>query len=65
MSQNLSVSHEAVLAIVQAQRNTAFDELAKAQVVVDQLVAERDSLAAEVKELRGAAQVVSGEVDGG
>jgi cell division protein FtsB len=49
----LSVPTDAVLGVVSAQRNSALDELAKAQVVVEQLVAERDRLAAEVERLSG------------
>lgn len=52
-NQQLSVPTDAVLGVVAGQRNSALDELAKAQVVVEQLVAERDRLAAEVERLRG------------
>ena len=51
--QPVSVPTDAVLAIVENQRNAAHTELAKAQVLINQLVAERDELAAENERLRG------------
>lgn len=42
--QPLSVPTEAVLAVVQGQRNNALDELAKAQVFIEQLMAENERL---------------------
>jgi cell division protein FtsB len=50
-NQQLSVPTDAVLAAVAGQRNSALDELAKAQIVIEQLVRERDQLAAEVERL--------------
>jgi hypothetical protein len=52
--QPISVPVDRVLVATQGQRNTAFDELAKAQAFIEQLAAERDELAAEVERLREA-----------
>lgn len=57
----MTVPLEAVADAISKQRNMAFDELAKAQVFIDQLTAERDQLTAEVERLRGA-PVVRGQV---
>ena len=40
----LTVPTEAVLAATAAQRNSALDELAKAQVLIEQLAAENERL---------------------
>lgn len=50
--QQMSVPSDAVLGVVAGQRNAALDELAKAQVVIEQLVRERDRLAAEAERLK-------------
>lgn len=47
-----TVPTDSVLAVVAAQRNTALDELAKAQVLIDQLAAERDEARTELEKLR-------------
>lgn len=44
MSEPITVPTEAVLAATAAQRNSALDELAKAQVLIDQLSAENERL---------------------
>ena len=49
---DVTVSTDAVLVVVENQRNSAHTELAKAQVLINQLVAERDELAAENERLR-------------
>lgn len=51
--QPMSVPTDAVLAVVEKQRNAAHTELATAQVLIDQLLQERDQLAAELAALRG------------
>lgn len=51
--QPISLPADAVLAVVENQRNSAHTELAKAQVLINLVVAERDELAAEVDRLRG------------
>ncbi|MEV4287343.1 hypothetical protein AB0K40_17705 [Nonomuraea bangladeshensis] len=51
--QQVSVPVDRVLAVTQQQRNNVLDELAMAQVLIEHLTAERDELAAEVKQLRG------------
>lgn len=43
-NQPMSVSTDAVLAVVENQRNAAHTELAKAQVLIDQLLAENKRL---------------------
>lgn len=53
MDNQLSVPIEAVLKNVTDQRNNALDENAGLRAVLDQVVAERDQLAAEVERLRG------------
>jgi hypothetical protein len=55
--QPVSVPVDRVLVVTQSQRNGALDELAMAQVLIEQLTAERDRLAAEVKRLRSAESV--------
>ena len=44
MSEPMTVPTEAVLAATAAQRNNALDELAKAQVLIEQLAAENERL---------------------
>ncbi|MFD1547023.1 hypothetical protein [Nonomuraea guangzhouensis] len=50
--QSLSVPTDLVLAEVTRQRNTAFDEVAQWRALAQQIMAERDELAAEVELLR-------------
>ncbi|MFG1683487.1 hypothetical protein ACGFNP_25185 [Nonomuraea sp. NPDC049269] len=52
--QPISLPADAVLAVVEGQRNSAHTELAKAQVLINQLAAERDEARAEVERVRGA-----------
>jgi cell division protein FtsB len=48
----LSVPTDAVLTVTRQQRNQALDENAWLWAHIEQLTAERDQLAAEVKQLR-------------
>jgi hypothetical protein len=48
----MSVPTEAVLFKTARQRNNAFDELAKAEVLIEQLVEENTKLAAELEQMR-------------
>ncbi|NUW45535.1 hypothetical protein [Nonomuraea rhodomycinica] len=50
----LSVATDAVLKVTAGQRNAALDENAQLRALVQQLVDERDELAAENKRLRAA-----------
>ncbi len=50
--QRWSVPTDAVLAKVEVQRNSLLTENATLSVLVEQLMAERDRLAAEVEKLR-------------
>ena len=52
VDQPMTVPTDVVLTVTQAQRNTALDELAKAQVLISLLTVERDDALAELERLR-------------
>ncbi|MEV0236862.1 hypothetical protein [Nonomuraea sp. NPDC050786] len=49
MDSPVTVPAEAVLAVTAQQRNDLMDELAKAHVIIGQVVAERDKLAEQLR----------------
>ncbi len=52
-NQELPVPLDALVVVTSQQRNTALDRAAQLEVLVQQLIRERDELAAEVERLRG------------